>query len=69
MNFTRSQKNMDSAFFSSGLYRGTRGVDVCTDAAGEATDHGATNGMGDFTDRFEVSPAGDGKAGLDDIDP
>ena len=69
MNFTRAQENMDSAFFPSGLYRGTRSVDVCTNAAGETTDDRAANGLGDFTDRFEVSPAGDGKAGLDDIDP
>ncbi len=69
MNFTRAQENVNAAFFSSGLYRGTRGIDVCADATGEASDHGPTNSSGDFTDRFEVSPAGDGKAGLDDIDP
>jgi hypothetical protein len=69
MNFTRAQENVNTTFFSSGLDGGTRSVDVCTNAAGETADDRAANGLGDFSNRFEVTPTGDGKAGLDDIDP
>ena len=44
-------------------------VDVGQRGAGQPTDDGAAHGGGDGLHRFEVALAGDGEAGLDDVDP
>lgn len=59
---------MDPALFAGGLDGGARGVDIGRDTTSQPANDGATHRAGDFPDRFKVSLAGDGKAGLDNVD-
>ena len=68
MNFAGAKKNVNTAFFASRFHGGAGGINVGVDAAGQATDHWAADGPGNFLDGIEIASTGNREARFDDID-